>query len=170
MWWVARQTQPTAMSTLLSGGVWLYGEAKVLAIECPWPQDVEPLNHFSMPASFYEELLLRYFVSAVVDLTPSDFTFGEVCLSKRVSYFAVAMTNEHAEEGRRKLDLASLQGLITPGHVHYNKKVADALKGLKCDDDKVRAVGPRKVCTLMSGAWIRQVPDDFWKHLTFLGP
>jgi hypothetical protein len=111
---------------LVPDSLWLAVRALTSASEDP-----EPLCHFALPASFYEEICHRYFVANVIDMTPGDFTFGEVAIAKRINYFAVAWTEEHAIEGRNKLDKAALQGLITPGSVHFNKKVAETLRGKK---------------------------------------
>lgn len=48
--------------------------------------DVEPLFWWTMPAEFYEELIHRYFIKNVIDLTPGDGRFAEVCIKHRAGY------------------------------------------------------------------------------------
>eukprot|EP00959_Pyramimonas_sp_CCMP1952_P296695 6206996-Pyramimonas_sp.AAC.1 len=90
---------------------------------------VEPVCWNAMPQEFFEELIHRYFIANVVDLTPGDFSFGEVCMDKRVNYAAVAWTVEHRQAGRDKLQMAAMKTMTTMDHPHFNKQFSEALKG-----------------------------------------
>ena len=41
---------------------------------------IEPVCFHTLPHKLYEELLHRYFIANVIDLTPGSFIFGEVCM------------------------------------------------------------------------------------------
>ena len=50
--------------------------------------DIEPVFWWTMPEAFYEELIHRFFVKHVIDLTPGGGCFAEGCIKNRVGCLA----------------------------------------------------------------------------------
>ncbi|CAK0907563.1 unnamed protein product [Prorocentrum cordatum] len=109
--------------------------------------DIEPVRYLAFPPELCAELLHRYYVVNVIDLTPGDFTFGGVCMDRRITYYAIARSEEHAEAGREKLGKAALKCLATVGHAHHNQKCTGALKSkrpIDVDEDSNQPPRPMK--------------------------
>lgn len=67
------------------------------------------------------------FAKSVIDMTPGQGTFGEMCLRSRIGYFCIAMSDKHAEYLTCKLRLAALKFMAEEGCPLYNPRYATAL-------------------------------------------
>ena len=90
--------------------------------------DLEPVCFNGMPRVFYDDIVHRYFIANVFDLTPLDFELAMYCISEGVNYFAIAMSPEHAAEGKNKLTLCMLHCMCNSKHALFNEKCAKFFK------------------------------------------
>jgi hypothetical protein len=67
----------------------------------------EPLLYHCWPLRFYQELVHRFLVNCVLDLTPGAGLFGEFCItsSEKIGYVGVAWTATHAQKLEQRLKL-----------------------------------------------------------------
>lgn len=90
-------------------------------------EDVDAVFHFASPPALYEDLLHRFFVQSVLDMTPGSGVFAATCASKRVGYFGICMTEQHKTELQRRVVISTLNSMMTQGSDIYDPKAASAL-------------------------------------------
>ena len=99
----------------------------------PRPDDlVEPLFFGQFPSTVYEELIHRFYAKSVIDITPGQGTFGEMCIKHRVGYFCVAFTEAHAQFLHKKFQASALKYMADESSAVFLPKCAEAM-GKKAD-------------------------------------
>ena len=88
--------------------------------------DMEPVFWWTLCLEFYEELIHRFFINHVIDLTPGAGMMAEASIRNRVTYFGVAFTELHQTELIKRMELAALRAMRTEGTAIYNPKCAQA--------------------------------------------
>ena len=85
--------------------------------------DLEMVFYNSMPGKYYSELIHRFFLAYIFDLSPGAGTFGEICIEEGVTYVGIAFTESHAEELNNRFKMASLRLMCDEScSMHYNAK------------------------------------------------
>ena len=87
---------------------------------------------WSFPSTVYEEIIHRFYAKIVIDITPGQGTFGEMCIKHRIGYFCVAFTEAHAQFLHNKFQASALQYMADESSALFLPKCAEAM-GKKAD-------------------------------------
>ncbi len=87
-----------------------------------------------LPELFFMEMLSSYAVRAVIDLSPGQGEFGKACLSSRVPYTAICLTEAHAKHLETLLTDFVVRKMYEEGHTLYRAKAAAALANTQGDE------------------------------------
>lgn len=88
----------------------------------------EPFTYQSMGRVFYEELIHSLNLKGIIDLSFGDGLFAKACISLRVPYFGVAMTDAHVKHGVDEVVAWQLELLRTEGQDMYDAQCANDYK------------------------------------------
>ena len=77
--------------------------------------DMEPVFWWTLGPEFYEELIHRFFIKHVIDLTPGAGLMVEASISNRATYFGIAFTELQRNALIKRMALAALRAMRTEG-------------------------------------------------------
>jgi len=82
---------------------------------------IEPMNYHQRHPELWLEILFRFNVKAVVDLTASDGVLAQVCCQERVPYVGLCHGSEHASALQSRLNATTFLAMLDPTNEMLHK-------------------------------------------------
>ncbi len=103
-------------------------KAKGLSKKPRTSKSVEPLTLWNKSVQFWEELIWRFFVALIIDLTPGSGLCAEAALRHKVSYLGWCMSAAHVQGLEERTRCAALKFMTDQGMKHhFNTKALASL-------------------------------------------
>lgn len=77
-----------------------------------------------LPPAFFQDLLLSYNVSSVVDMTPGQGCLLQTCLDLRIPVLAICLSDSHCEQLEERLTTYCMTKFVESGHTLYRAEAA----------------------------------------------
>ncbi len=97
---------------------------------------VEPVFFHALPASFYEEIIDGFGLTAILDLTPGSGEAAFTAYAKKVTYFGVCLGAEPLKRLMVYVEATILKAMATDSSDLYEPRLATALNGNTADSEK----------------------------------
>jgi hypothetical protein len=88
------------------------------------PDGIEPFNHHQRHSDLWEEVLFRFNVKSVVDLTASDGVLALVCVKERIPYVGLCHNAQHASALMTRISATIFLSMLEQNGPLYKAKLA----------------------------------------------
>ena len=119
-------------------------------------EEMEPVSYSFLPEAYYASMLESFSICGVVDLTAGPGELAKACISRRIPFYGLVMSEDHGSALRRRLTEWLQRCMATEGNTFYGSEWAKAyaqmngnLKDNEQNDEEEQEVkkpkiGPKK--------------------------